>query len=109
MLSKRDEYVTEFMSDALKTVLRLFDTSLPGKLLEFSVNRTDAADSVIVKFTADERPGTVFSYEFGVFDAGAEPVRGAKLDVSVFLGAIMERTHRWSPRKGEPSTGLVHL
>jgi hypothetical protein len=97
MLTERNEYIVQFMDDALKTTLRLFDTSLPGKLLEFSLSRSGAADSMTVKFTADERPGVVFSYEFPVFDGDSAPVRGVHLDVSVFLAGIMERTHRWSP------------
>lgn len=109
MLNDRDDYVTTFMNDALQTTLRLFDTSLPGTLVSFTLTRTGPADCLTVRFLADERPGITFSYEFPIFDADTDPVRGPRLDVSVFLGAIMERTHRWNPETAAPVDGLVHL
>lgn len=110
MLADRDDYVTKFVSDALPTTINtLSGAPLSGKLREFTLRRGDREDTVGVLFTLNDHPGIDFNFEFSIFVAGAEPVRGAEFDAGVFYSALVERARRWERTRARTEAGTVTL
>jgi hypothetical protein len=109
MLVNRNDYVAEFMTDALKTTIQLLEGSLPGQLLEFSLRRDENQDSVLVRLVTNKHPDVEFVYEYAIFDVNVEPQYSAHTDVSIFFGALLERVQRWAPPAGKHAEGLVRL